>query len=90
MSQVEVDPDELEKFIRELNRFNQEMNSNLSRLKSQRNRLGDTWRDQQFHGFDQEFEQTTKILANFIKSSEGIIPNLQKRVRILKELQSLR
>ena len=85
---IHVNPDELEKFVRELARFNQDLSANILRLKGQFNHLGETWRDRQQQQFAQEFEQTIHTLHQFIELSERQIPALQKKARAAREFQN--
>jgi uncharacterized protein YukE len=85
MGQVRGDPDEIERFARQLKQANQALQEITSKLQGQFNRLSETWRDPQHEKYAQEFEQTMRMLKQFQKASEGQIPLLRKRARHLRE-----
>ncbi len=80
-----ADPEDIERFARELKRFNAQLQSSTSRLQSQFKRLGGTWRDQEHRKFASEFEQTMRVLHQFNRTSERHIPFLLKKARRLRE-----
>jgi len=47
--------------------------------------LGETWRDQEHQKFAQEFEQTVRVLEQFIRTSEQHSPFLLKKAQRLRE-----
>ena len=85
MSQAIADPEELERFARELKQFNSQLQESMSRLNAQFNRLGDTWRDQEQQKFAREFEQTMRVLVRFRQTSERHIPFLLRKAQRLRE-----
>ena len=52
--------------------------------------LGDTWRDQEHQKYGQEFEQTMRVLAQFMHSSDEHIPFLLRKASRLREYLSQR
>jgi len=88
MVTVRADPEEIEKFVKELRRFNTELRNNRARIRGRYNRLGETWRDRKHERFTQEFDQTMRIIEQFLKMSEKHIPFLiedAKRLRTYLE-----
>ncbi len=85
MSQVIANPEEIEKFARMLNKFNQDLTNNRRVLQAQFRSLGETWRDQQHAKFAMEFEQLMLFLEKFARSSEEQVPLLLKKAEKLKE-----
>lgn len=85
MPQAVADPDDLEKFARDLKQFNSQLTESMSRLQAQFDRVGDTWRDQEHQRYAQEFAQTMRVLKQFSRSSEQQIPFLQKKAQRLRE-----
>lgn len=79
-----ADPEDLERFARELKQFNGQLRDSMSRLQGQFGRLGDTWRDQEHQKFAQEFEQTMRVLHHFMQSSEQQIPFLLRKAQRLR------
>lgn len=85
MSKVIATPEDLERFAAELKRFNSQLAESMSRLDGQFARLGDTWRDQEHQKFAQEFEQTMRVLHQFMRASEQHIPRLLRKAQRLRE-----
>ena len=73
-SQAVANPEELERFARDLKQFNTQLHDGMSRMQGQFTRLGETWRDQEHQNFAQEFEQTMRVLHHFMRSGEQQIP----------------
>ncbi|HHM23448.1 MAG TPA: hypothetical protein ENJ23_00230 [Bacteroidetes bacterium] len=85
MPQAIADPEALERFARQLKRFNSELQHSMKRLKGEFTRLDDTWRDQEHQKFAQEFEQTLRVLQQFSRTSEQQIPLLLRKAQKLRE-----
>lgn len=83
--QAVASPEELERFARDLKQFTSQLRDSTSRLQGQFVHLGDTWRDQEQAKFAQEFEQTMRVLQQFMRSSEQQIPFLQRKAQRLRE-----
>jgi uncharacterized protein YukE len=81
MPQAIVNPEELERFAQNLKQFNAQMRDSMARLQGQFANLGDTWRDQEHAKFAQEFQQTTRVLHNFMKVADEHIPFLMKKAQ---------
>jgi uncharacterized protein YukE len=88
MSQAIVDPEELRRFARSLQRFSEDLQTTMAGLHGQMLSLGESWRDQEHGKFVQEFEQTLKTLDHFLESSAQHVPFLiHKAERIEEYLQ---
>lgn len=85
MPQAVASPEDLERFARELKQFNAQLRESMSRLQGQFSRLGDTWRDQEHQKFAQEFEQTVRVLHQFMRTSDQHIPFLLRKAQRLRE-----
>jgi len=85
MAQAVANPEELERFAHDLKQFNQQLADSMSRLNGQFNNLGDTWRDQEQQKFAREFEQTVRVLQQFIRTSEEQIPFLVRKAQRLRD-----
>ena len=85
MSQAIVDPDELRKFAANLTRYNELVADATRSLQSQFNQLGDTWRDQEHDKFQQEFEDTMKVLEHFLENSGLYLPYLLRKAERIEE-----
>ena len=85
MPQAIASPEELERFARELKQFNQQLGESSKRLQGQFGNLGDTWRDQEHQKFAKEFDQTMRVLHQFMRSADQQIPFLQRKAQKLRE-----
>jgi uncharacterized protein YukE len=83
--QAIADPEELERFASELKRFNQELSVSTSRLHASFRRVGETWRDQEYRKYANEFEETVRVLSRFMETTDKQIPFLQHKARLLRE-----
>ncbi|MBI4670494.1 MAG: WXG100 family type VII secretion target [Chloroflexi bacterium] len=90
MSQAVANPDDMERFARELKQFNSVLADSMSRLQGQFSGLGETWRDQEHQKFAQEFEQTMRVLHQFRRSSDQQIPFLLRKAARIREYLSQR
>ena len=90
MPQAIASPEELERFARDLKQFNSQLKDNMGRLNAQFRQLGDTWRDQEHQKYGQEFEQTMRVLSQFMRSSDEQIPFLLRKASRLREYLSQR
>ena len=85
MPQAIANPEDLERFARELKQFNSHLLDSMRRFQAQFNRLGETWRDQEHQKFAREFEQTMRTLYQFQRASEQQIPLLLRKAQKLRE-----
>ena len=85
MAKAHVDPVELRRFARDLNRFNTELQTLMAGLHTRLVGLEKTWRDQEQNRFTEEFEQTMKTLTRFIKSSERHVAFLVKKASHIED-----
>ncbi|MGA9349958.1 MAG: WXG100 family type VII secretion target [Anaerolineae bacterium] len=83
--QAIANPEDLEHFARELKQFNGQLRDSMSRLQGQFGRLGDTWRDQEHQKFAQEFEQTMRVLHQFMRSADEQIPFLLRKAQRIRD-----
>lgn len=79
MAKVNVDPAELRRFARDLNTFNQEMQTLLGGLNSKLRGLEETWRDQEQRKFAEQFNHTVKSVSTFMNSSQEYVAFLNKK-----------
>jgi uncharacterized protein YukE len=79
MPQAIVDPDELRRFARNLQKFNGDVQDRLTALRGQLVALGKTWRDQENEKFVEEFEQHMKVIARFVEVTNEHIPYLMRK-----------
>jgi len=79
MAKAHVDPAELRRFARDLNRFNAELEALMGGLHARLVGLERTWQDQEQRKFAAEFEQTMKTLGRFLESSSRFVSFLVKK-----------
>ncbi len=79
MPQAIVDPDELRRFARNLQKFNTELQERGTALSGQLVGLNKTWRDQENKKFADEFEQHLKAIGRFIEATDQHIPYLLRK-----------
>jgi uncharacterized protein YukE len=85
MTQAIASPEDLERFAQELKQFNGQLRDSMARLNGGFSRLGETWRDQEHQKFAQEYEQTMRVLAQFMRSADQQIPFLQRKAARLRD-----
>ena len=83
--QAIVNPEELERFARELKQFNSQLRDKTKRIHGQFRQLDQTWRDQEHQKFAREFEQTMRVIQRFIQMSDSHIPFLLRKAQRAKE-----
>lgn len=76
---------ELLDFAHTLKRYNANLDSEASQLKARYRRLGETWRDQKYAKFSQEFEAMTHLIDRFLRTSEDVIPKLEKEATLVRD-----
>lgn len=81
MPQAVIEPEEVRRFARNLNRFADEVEGQLTLLKAQMTSLSSSWRDQEQERFSEEFEQTTRQLSRFIEATRTHIPFLLRKAQ---------
>lgn len=79
MGKAHVDPAELRRFARDLNRFGTELQALVSGLHGKLRGLERTWQDQEQRKFTEEFERAMKTLTRFTESAERHVSFLNKR-----------
>ena len=87
---VVADAEELIKFADRLRSFNQIAGSNVSLLNSQFNRLGESWRDEEYKKFEAEFTSTMKTVMSFFAACERYEHYLRKKAQPLDRYGDIR
>lgn len=83
--QAVANPEELRKFAHDLKQFNGLLRDSMSRLQGQFGNLGETWRDQEHQKFAQEFQQTMRVLHQFMRTADEHIPFLLRKAGRIDE-----
>lgn len=85
MPQAIVDPEELRRFARNLQKFNTEVQDRATMLGGQLVALGKTWRDQEHKKFVEEFEQHMKVISRFVEVTNQHIPFLLRKAEYIEQ-----
>lgn len=85
MSKAHVDPNELRRFAGDLSRFNNDLQGLVSSLHAKMRGLEQSWRDQEQKKFTEAFEQTVKVLSNFLDASQQHVGTLNKKAAAVEE-----
>ena len=85
MAKASVDPAELRRFAQDLNRFNNDLQGLVSGLHARMRGLESTWKDQEQRKFTEAFEQTVKVLGNFLESSHEHAKLLAKKAQFVED-----
>ncbi|MEM2832773.1 MAG: WXG100 family type VII secretion target [Candidatus Caldarchaeum sp.] len=84
MSQVFVDPDELEAFLNHLIQFGRELQETNQRLRMALGRLQNTWRDQEYEKFISAYLRTEKELQSLIQEIEQVSPKIRADIDFIR------
>ena len=85
MSQAIVDPHELRRFARQLERFTSELEGQMLMLRGQLNTLAQSWRDQENEKFMQEFDETLAVTNRFMEAAQAHVPFLLRKADRVEE-----
>lgn len=85
MSQANVDPAELRRFSQELTRFNNDMQGLMATINGRMRNLESSWRDQEQRKFAEVFDQTVKMLGNFLNASHDHAVFLAKKASAIED-----
>lgn len=85
MSKAVVDPEELRRFAHDLRKFTADLQARMGGLQGRMGQLSETWKDQEQTRFAEEFDQTLKVLARFVKAAETHAPFLLRKADRIDE-----
>lgn len=89
-SQIHVDPERLRAFADELASFVDVVEEQLNALKRNVSHLGETWRDNEFEKFKDEFEAAQHVLSQFAEEARQTVPSLRRDAERIDEYQNFR
>ncbi len=81
MAKAHVNPEELRRFAKDLNKFSAELKGLMSGLHARLRGLEASWQDQEQKKFTDEFEMAMKSLSRFFESSDQHSAFLVKKAR---------
>jgi uncharacterized protein YukE len=87
MTQVHIDPEQLRNFAGELKKFNKVVNSYFQAMPGEMNRLGNTWRDQEYEKFKRGFGPALQKLSVFTQETEKVIPQIERDASAIEDYQ---
>jgi len=85
MAQAIMDPDEVRRFAEQLKRFTNDVHNAASSLQARYQSLGDTWQDQEYEKFSEEFGDTMKAIRKFIEVANRYSPYLMRKAQRVED-----
>jgi len=82
---VEADPEKIEAFANGVDRYLDTLISLNQNLKSQLSRLSESWQDQKFAKFREEFSHLLVDIDNFVESASDTPDYLRRKAEILRK-----
>jgi uncharacterized protein YukE len=90
VSQVHVDPERVRAFAHLLKGFGELTGTSIAGLRSRLQRLGSTWRDQEYERFVQEFRKAEAQVAALRAEIDKLAPALEEDARAAEEIHRMR
>lgn len=90
MTQINVDPEKLREFAGKLKQFAVQVDEHTAAIKSNIDRLSDTWRDREFEHFVNEFALAQRYLSQFSEEARRTVPLLERDAEIIDEFLQAR
>jgi uncharacterized protein YukE len=85
LAQAIADPAQMRSYASRLQQEVNQLNETVARLNAAHRQLGDTWQDQEYRSYVNEFEQTMKQLRRFIDEANKNIPVINRKAAHLEE-----
>ena len=89
-TQVHSDPEKMRAFASELDKFAHDVKGEMERMKYRLGRLGETWRDDGFRDFVEQFKAAEKNVREFVAETEHITPQLKRDAEALDNLRKVK
>ena len=89
-TQAYVNPEDLKKFGAELAAFCDHVAAYQAKLISELNRLGNTFKDDNYREFCDHFHRSELLLKKFIETARQTTPELNKDAKIIEDSQRVR
>ncbi len=83
-----IDIEDLASFHNRLHQFNQEMTGLVNRMDGHCNRLGETWRDQDYDRFRNDWDTAVRAIERFLDQSVEFRRHLWVKEQKLREAQN--
>ena len=88
MTQIHINPDELEQFVHELHNYLETLQSATGRLNHSFETLGSTWQDSKRVQFEETYKELLQVLRTFENNTNEQIPYLRKLISIQRDYES--
>lgn len=85
MAKAIVSPEELMQFAAYYKKFNGGMRTELTKMNGAINQLSQSWRDQEFGKFAQQFEEAIRPLNKFLEEGEEQVKFLLRKAQKAEE-----
>lgn len=85
---AQIDSARLERFRQELESHLQRVRSGLNQIRDQSDRLANRWKDEQFTRFRRSLEQSNEKLEQFMKDTGRQVEHLGELVRASREIEN--
>jgi uncharacterized protein YukE len=90
MAEMYVESERLDKFATQLAAFASDSEVALINVRSGLGRLGEYWRDDQFHQFVNQFVATETLLREFFQEAKRTVPILRQDAERTREVDATR
>jgi len=87
MAQAYVDPEKLRDFANQLKSFAGNIEHIMDLLKGAMGRLGESWRDQEYMKFAQQYMAAQQLLSRFVEETRKTAPLLERDAQAIEEYQ---
>ncbi len=81
---VQADPDAIDAFAQQLQRFCDETDQSMRRLNSQFSRVSDLWKDDEYRKYADTYQQSIRALTRFITESRNQVRPLRTKAEHLR------
>jgi WXG100 family type VII secretion target len=81
MAKVEVDPEKLRSFAKDLTHLSREMDKEMKKVRGRFKQLHDSWRDQEYKKFSSSFERSLKEMTRFKEQAESYSKHLHRKAK---------
>lgn len=82
---VDADSEELRKFAAQLREFNNQLEQITYRIEGQVHQLGDTWRDDQYGKFTEEWYSTFRAINKYLDAAPDYVRHILIKASKLEE-----
>jgi len=90
MSTAYVDADKLRHLVGTLRAYSDDLEQYSDTLAAGIERLGETWRDEQFVYFSEDFTAAATVLFRLVQEIRSVIPHLEQDAATIEEFNETR